>query len=963
MNNYQRNNAINNTYENELNKQACNGTNQFQQQQVNPNQLPAPTRRLPQGDERHSLTIIKHDSKLRNEVAMDSLEEAKLVKIRHHEEEREEGRSKNQVQDQVVTIGRDQGQKRTSFQHARVEFAQAGEGVGSPTNVDYEDEDGELTDEYDDDYEQTDELTDLSRQSMVPLHELIAYYQYIQQGSDQTDPSGKGTISRQSSSASQQTTKTRYSQTTDDTVDSTGAYKTSAFIYNKSESNHKDLADRNRSSEEVRISRTLVPEIQVGNPNEEPIDESRDSQKQEQEVPVAPKVDRRRIRANVVLELINSERDFVKHLHDVVEGYLVPARRHPEIFTGERINTIFSNIEQVYEFQRKFLASLERCINWDDLTQSEVGQCFLEYEKGFSSYHYYCNNHPNATSELQDLYTKPRFVKFFEACRLLQNMIDISLDGFLLTPIQKICKYPLQLNELLKNTDESHPDHSYVVDALESMRNCANLANERKRRIEALADVMSFQEKVENWFGPKLSDTSSILMHSGEVSKMASHTWSQGLQLYLFDHLLLISKKDLLKRNNLILKGRICMDTITEISDADEYKPKKSFKLYCGEQKKWFVFTTRSEKEKDEWIRAFERERNLVESDESEGFRITEREIGIARRALQNRKHSRSARYRHKRPDTAIVDQIDLDDANMIMNRTLSLPSCIHPSHVMNFVEDSKVVSTSSSSSRKKNSSPRSSSRSPMPSSQLLAQDLEASQQTSGSWFKKMGSKKLAKGQIYNVNGQTGQQASSKASHLASGSSPTSVLTSATTIVSSDTAAMKYDQLEKRHRDHMVSEEQARLFRLNNDLPPIFQKLEPTSPTNTYFSPSKLSPSSALGGASSSYRPKSLNQPAPNLLPPERPLRRGSDLPPTRASFEPQDLNLRSLSIGLKSSLDERLAGAGEGKLKEQQPSSANREAPLLVGGSSDAELSVASFEATVMLSSGRVVKVREDSV
>ena len=47
----------------------------------------------------------------------------------------------------------------------------------------------------------------------------------------------------------------------------------------------------------------------------------------------------------------------------------------------------------------------------------------------------------------------------FQACRLLQNMIELPLDGFLLTPIQKICKYPLQLTELLKYTNPDHEDY------------------------------------------------------------------------------------------------------------------------------------------------------------------------------------------------------------------------------------------------------------------------------------------------------------------------------------------------------------------------------------------------------------------------------------------------------------------------------------------------------------------------
>lgn len=837
----------------------------------------------------------------------EDLHVAKLVNVQQHESQ-------------------DEAKKRASLNDGPTDSV-ADEGVGSPTNIDYDEEEDEevIADDYYEDEEefesseQTDELTNLSRQSMMPLHELIAYYQYIQQGHD---PIERDPVSRQSSSASQTPINKFKHSLIEDTIDSA---KDCVVIPDgdkvKTEQLDLDSTNESHQSQPRTINKICIPKVFVENIDANKsgddfntLDEVKEEEQQPQEQQirqqVAPLKDRRRIRANVVLELINSERDFVKHLKDVVEGYLFPARRHPEIFTGERINTIFSNIEQLYEFQRKFLESLESCINWDDLASSEVGQCFLDYENGFSVYHYYCNNHPNATSELQDLYTKPRFVKFFEACRLLQNMIDISLDGFLLTPIQKICKYPLQLNELLKNTDEDHPDYKLVTDALESMRNCANLANERKRRIEALADVMSFQEKVDNWFGPKLSDTSSILIHSGEVSKMTSHTWSQGVQLYLFNHLLLYCKKDLLKRNSLILKGRIWMDTVSEITDADEYKPRKSFKLFCNEQQKWFVFTTRSEKEKDEWIKAFERERSLVEADENEGFCITEKEIGVARRALQNRKHSRSARYRHKRPDTAIVDQLDIDDANTIMNRTLSLPSCIHPSHVMNFVEDSKVVSCN----RKKSSSPQnqqsSNPRSPIGNCQYMPDQADNQQQSGVGWFKKMGSKKLTRSQVYNING-TGS--SSMKPHQAS----------PTTSLETSTSFNKYDQLEKRHRDHMVSEEQARLFRLNNDLPPPeFVKSRTSPQIITRQNRPKIAP------VSNPQSQQQQQQQHPRLM---------------NTALDANQSNLNFQSLNLK-----------QNSTKPYPTGEKQHEAPERTGS---------MFETTVVLSSGRIVRVREDEV
>lgn len=81
---------------------------------------------------------------------------------------------------------------------------------------------------------------------------------------------------------------------------------------------------------------------------------------------------------------------------------------------------------------------------------------FALQQDGFWIYSEYCNNHLDACMELSKLMRDGRYQHFFEACRLLQQMIDIAIDGFLLTPVQKICKYPLQLAELLKYTAQEH---------------------------------------------------------------------------------------------------------------------------------------------------------------------------------------------------------------------------------------------------------------------------------------------------------------------------------------------------------------------------------------------------------------------------------------------------------------------------------------------------------------------------
>ncbi|KAH6938779.1 hypothetical protein HPB50_012438 [Hyalomma asiaticum] len=406
------------------------------------------------------------------------------------------------------------------------------------------------------------------------------------------------------------------------------------------------------------------------------------------------------VRAKVVMEIVNTERDFVRHLKDVVQGYLAQVRRRPDMFSEERRATIFGNIEQLYEFQNSFLKHLESAIDWDQPHLSQIGGVFLENKQEFKIYSEYCNNHPLAVSELQELYADSKYVHFFEAsaCRLLQDMIDISLDGFLLTPVQKICKYPLQLAELLKYTRPEHADYHAVREALAAMKGVAQMVNERKRRMECLEKLAEWQSSVFNWeasfflySGPDLLDTSSMLVHSGEAVRVSS-LWSRDVvSLFLFDNLLVYCKKDIIKRNTLSYKGRLNMNSccVVDVENGKDSQfgttVRNAWKIYCTTREKWYLFFTKTAAEKEKWLQAFQAERERVRDDREQGYVVTESAKKSAKMALHNKLKPKRPRAklpkgpRSQHPDVAVVE-ILLDPPGP-KPRTGSLPSTLHTSH------------------------------------------------------------------------------------------------------------------------------------------------------------------------------------------------------------------------------------------------------------------------------------------
>ena len=76
----------------------------------------------------------------------------------------------------------------------------------------------------------------------------------------------------------------------------------------------------------------------------------------------------------------------------------------------------------------------------------------------------------------------------------------------MIKPIQRICKYPLLVNELIKATATNHPDYSNLQEALIKVKRMTELVNESNRRQENMSIVAELKKQVDDWRVGSLND-------------------------------------------------------------------------------------------------------------------------------------------------------------------------------------------------------------------------------------------------------------------------------------------------------------------------------------------------------------------------------------------------------------------------------------------------------------------------
>ncbi|XP_063986274.1 uncharacterized protein LOC135167228 isoform X2 [Diachasmimorpha longicaudata] len=235
----------------------------------------------------------------------------------------------------------------------------------------------------------------------------------------------------------------------------------------------------------------------------------------------------------IMREMIQTERDYVKSLEYIIENYIPELVREdiPQAMRGQR-NVIFGNVEKIYEFHSQhFLRELE--------------QCFLRHENKFYLYALYNKNKPNSDSLMAEYGTS-----FFKTKQLeLGDKMDLA--SYLLKPVQRMGKYALLLQQLVKaGTDLSEQMAGKGDKGSTEENNGVRPIVEGEAELRAAEQMVRFQLRHGNDLlaMDSLRDCDVNVKEQGRLLRQNEFLVWQGKgkkclrQVFLFEDLILFSK-------------------------------------------------------------------------------------------------------------------------------------------------------------------------------------------------------------------------------------------------------------------------------------------------------------------------------------------------------------------------------------------------------------------------------------
>ncbi|KAL6939996.1 hypothetical protein ACO0QE_003874 [Hanseniaspora vineae] len=229
-------------------------------------------------------------------------------------------------------------------------------------------------------------------------------------------------------------------------------------------------------------------------------------------------------RYGVFREFLETERKYVYDL-EILQDFneqLVDLN----IINLDESNMLFPKLHDIIEFQRRFLVSIEsnNNVNYDE---QRVGSIFVHSQNFFKLYEPWSIGQTAAIDFISSL---PVF-QSQSSNLIIKNKLE--LQAFLLKPVQRLCKYPLLLRELIQATPANCANLKELESGLLISKTVAQSINENQRKTENHEVMKALHKRVTNWKGYNIAKFGDLLFFDKVVITNASTNDNGGVSAQL----------------------------------------------------------------------------------------------------------------------------------------------------------------------------------------------------------------------------------------------------------------------------------------------------------------------------------------------------------------------------------------------------------------------------------------------
>ena len=299
-------------------------------------------------------------------------------------------------------------------------------------------------------------------------------------------------------------------------------------------------------------------------------------------------------RSLVIHELYTTEYTYVSRLEVLIEVFKEPLSK----VLGEEAGSIFGNVDDIFAFNKRFLALLyERLCDWND--EKSIGDIFLGMftQAHKSMYSIYCSNYDSAEVLLNQKMKRKDFELQLQQCLIHPRLVPgLTLAAYIILPVQRIPRYILLLKDIIKYTPEDHRSYKQLVTSMEKMKELANYIDSQVKDSQTKRSLESLKNKVQGL--ADLDSTERVLVKDGQVYlKNIKRLY----QCILFSDLLVFAVGDnkqsavdlALRLEAVWVEDLEDRDPQTSMEDAIEiYNPERPYTIYAcnkAEKKLWLA--------------------------------------------------------------------------------------------------------------------------------------------------------------------------------------------------------------------------------------------------------------------------------------------------------------------------------------------------------------------------------------